>query len=36
MRRVAERAVAGKFTSIKMKAKKGDPVVEAIAAIRDV
>jgi muconate cycloisomerase len=36
MRRVAERAVAGKFTSIKMKAKKGDSVVEAIAAIKDV
>jgi muconate cycloisomerase len=36
MRKVAERAVAGKFTSIKMKAKKGDPVVEAIAAIKEV
>jgi muconate cycloisomerase len=36
MRAVAQRAVAGKFTSIKMKAKKGDPVVEAVAAIRDV
>jgi muconate cycloisomerase len=36
MRRVAERAVAGKFTSIKMKAKKGDPVVAAITAIKEV
>ncbi len=33
MRRVAERAVAGKFTSIKMKAKQGDPVVESIEVI---
>jgi len=29
MRRVAERAVAGGFTSIKMKCKQGDPVVRA-------
>jgi len=36
MRRVAQRAVAGKFTSIKMKAKQGDPVVKAVEAIREV
>ena len=28
MKRVAERAVAGKFTSVKTKCKQGDPVVE--------
>jgi muconate cycloisomerase len=36
MRRVAERALAGGFTSIKMKAKQGDPVVESIAEIARV
>ena len=36
MRRVAQRAVAGKFTSIKMKAALGDPVVKAVEAIREV
>lgn len=33
MKRVAERAVAGGFTSIKMKAKQGDPVVEAVEMV---
>jgi len=36
MRRVAERARAGGFTSIKMKAKQGDPVVESVAEIAKV
>lgn len=36
MRRVSQRALAGKFTSIKMKCKLGDPVVEAVAAVREV
>ena len=36
MKRVAERAVAGKFTNIKMKAKQGDPVVESIEMIAKV
>ncbi|MEK7408145.1 MAG: enolase C-terminal domain-like protein [Acidobacteriota bacterium] len=36
MRRVAQRAVAGKFTSVKMKCALGDPVVEAVQAIHDV
>ena len=36
MRRVAQRAVAGKFTSVKMKCKLGDPLVEAVQAIQDV
>lgn len=36
MKRVAERALAGKFTNIKMKAKQGDPVVESIAMIAKV
>jgi muconate cycloisomerase len=36
MRRVAERALAGGFTSIKMKAKQGDPVVESVAEIAKV
>jgi muconate cycloisomerase len=36
MKRVAERALAGKFTNIKMKAKQGDPVVEAIEMIAKV
>jgi len=36
MRRVAQRAVAGKFTSIKMKCKEGDPVVKAVEAIAEV
>jgi L-alanine-DL-glutamate epimerase-like enolase superfamily enzyme len=36
MRRVARRAVAGKFTSIKMKAALGDPVVKAVAVIYEV
>jgi len=34
MRRVVQRAVAGKFTSIKMKAAQGDPVVRAIEIIK--
>ncbi len=33
MRRVAERAVAGKFTTIKMKCKQGDPVVKAVEVV---
>ena len=36
MRRVAERAKAGKFTSIKMKNKQGDPVVQAVEVIHKV
>ncbi len=36
MKRVAERALAGKFTNIKMKAKQGDPVVESIGMIAKV
>lgn len=36
MRRVAERAKAGRFTSIKMKCKLGDPVVESVEAIAEV
>lgn len=36
MRRVAERAIEGGFTSIKMKAKQGDPVVESVAEIAKV
>ena len=36
MKRVAERAKAGNFKNIKMKAKQGDPVVEAIAMIAKV
>jgi muconate cycloisomerase len=36
MRRVAERAVAGGFTSIKMKAAQGDPVVQAVEVIQKV
>jgi len=35
MRRVVQRAVAGKFTSIKMKAAQGDPVVKAIEIIKE-
>ena len=35
MRRVAQRAKAGKFTSIKIKCKLSDPVVEVIEAIAD-
>ena len=35
MRRVAQRAKEGKFTSIKIKCKLGDPVVEVIQAIAD-
>jgi len=35
MRRVAQRAVKGNFTSIKMKCKQGDPVVKAVEAIRE-
>jgi muconate cycloisomerase len=33
MRRVAERAVAGKFTCIKTKCKQGDPIVEAVEMV---
>lgn len=36
MKRVAERALTGKFTNIKMKAKQGDPVVESIGMIAKV
>jgi len=36
MRRVAERAVAGGFTSIKMKCKQGDPVVRAAEVVAKV
>lgn len=36
MRRVAERAKAGNFTSIKMKCKLGDPVIESVEAIAEV
>jgi muconate cycloisomerase len=36
MKRVAERAKAGNFKNIKMKAKQGDPVVEAIEMIAKV
>jgi len=33
MKRVVERALAGKFTSIKMKCKQGDPVVEVCEVV---
>lgn len=36
MKRVAERAVKGNFTSIKMKCKQGDPVVEAVEMVAKV
>lgn len=36
MRRVAKRAKAGNFTSIKMKCKLGDPVIECVEAIAEV
>jgi L-alanine-DL-glutamate epimerase-like enolase superfamily enzyme len=36
MRRVAERAVAAGFTSIKMKAAQGDPVVQAVEVIHKI
>ena len=36
MKRVAERAKAGNFKNIKMKAKQGDPVVEAVEMIAKV
>ena len=36
IRRVAERAVAGKFTSIKTKCKQGDPVVECAEVLAKV
>ncbi len=36
MRRVAERAVAGKFQGIKIKGRPGDPVVKAVEAIAQV
>lgn len=36
MRRVAERAVAGKFQGIKIKGRPGDPVVKAVEAIAAV
>ena len=36
IRRVAERAVAGKFTSIKTKCKQGDPVVECAEILAKV
>ncbi len=36
IRRVAERAVAGKFTSIKTKCKQGDPVVECAEVLAQV
>jgi muconate cycloisomerase len=36
MREVARLAVAGKFTSIKMKAAQGDPVVEAVEIVAKV
>lgn len=36
MRRVAERAVAGKFRGIKIKGRPGDPVVKAVEAIAAV
>jgi muconate cycloisomerase len=35
MRRVAQRAIKGNFTSIKIKCKQGDPVVKAVEAIRE-
>jgi hypothetical protein len=36
MRRVAERALAGKFQGIKIKGRPGDPVVKAVEAIAAV
>ncbi len=36
MRRVAERALAGKFTCIKTKCKQGDPIVEAVEMVAKV
>jgi muconate cycloisomerase len=36
MRRVAQRAVAGKFQGIKVKGRTGDPVVQAVEAIAEV
>ncbi len=36
MRRVAERAVAGRFRGIKIKGRPGDPVVQAVEAIAAV
>jgi muconate cycloisomerase len=36
MRRVAQRAVAGKFQGIKVKGRPGDPIVKAVQAIAEV
>ena len=36
MHRVAERALAGKFTCIKTKCKQGDPIVEAVEMVAKV
>ena len=36
IRRVAERAVKGKFQGIKVKGRPGDPIVKAVAAIKEV
>src|SRR5204863_2162382 len=36
MRRVAERAVKGKFQGIKVKGRPGDPIVKAVEAIASV
>lgn len=35
-RRVAQRTLQGRFTSLKMKGRPGDPIVEAVRAVRDV
>lgn len=35
-KRVAQRTLAGKFTSLKMKGRPGDPIVEAVRAVREV
>ena len=35
-KRVAERTLKGGFTSLKMKGRPGDPIVEAVAAVQEV
>lgn len=35
-KRVAQRTLQGGFTSLKMKGRPGDPIVEAVRAVRDV
>ena len=35
-RRVAERTLKGRFTSLKMKGRPGDPIIAAVQAVKDV